>query len=65
MRASRCERKGHNFEGRYSYGEPVYDIETAQGTTAQLDAMTRMLKATRSQTYVCDICTRCGERIER
>ena len=61
---SRCERKGHKFEARYSYGDPAFDVETMHGTANQIQAMANVVRASRKATYIHDICTRCGTIVE-
>ena len=61
---TKCEKKGHNYEARYHYGEPTMDVNSVRGTASQIDAMASLVRSTRTQTYVHDICTRCGHIVK-
>lgn len=48
-----------NFEPRYDEGAPAAGLKYEGSTTAE--GVARVLQAARPVTYVCDVCTRCGE----
>jgi hypothetical protein len=56
---------GHKFEGRYSLGAPVKQMDehwlAIQGTVA----IPRIIDASKPKTYERDVCVRCGAVIER
>ena len=58
-----CKNDGHKYEARYDFGDsPGLKFE-AQGITTE--ALQKLLDAYRSKTYIHDICTRCGNVIQR
>lgn len=52
-----CERKGHNYEGRYSEGRPA----SADHIECSVHAMNEFIKNSKPRIYEYDICTRCGK----
>lgn len=52
---------GHKFEGRYN-SEPSHNFEGYEGPVF---ALVRLVEASTKKTYVLDVCTRCGQTIER
>lgn len=59
----KCYQGGnkHNFEARYDE-EPAGDIEIEGGSSGQMDSIKKMCT---KRKYVKDICTWCGEEIQR
>lgn len=53
---------GHKFEARYSYSEPKQDVKISNSSAEDI---VNMLEATKSKTYKCDVCVRCGEVINK
>lgn len=53
--------KAHKFEPRYDYGQPLGIEAQNIGSQVLLD----FAEATKSKTYVYDICTRCGMIVGR
>lgn len=54
---------GHNYQPRYDEGEPVGLSDSVLFTT--IDARkAEIIAASKSRTYVCDVCTRCGDVIK-
>jgi len=51
---------GHNYESRFSIGPGGFT-----GMEGSLHACLTMMEEAKSKTYECDICTRCGSKIER
>lgn len=53
-------RLGHNFQ-------PRYDTAPTLSRAKNIDAgeLARVLEASAKQTYVCDVCTRCGQKVSR
>jgi hypothetical protein len=54
---------GHKFEGRYSLGAAV--IPPDLKVSIAVDSLTGIYSQFRTQTYVHDICVRCGYVIEK
>ncbi len=57
----RCDRWGHKFRPRYDFSAAKIPWEQAKSLKIGVEALETM----RSQTYVHDICERCGEIIHR
>lgn len=53
---------GCKFEGRYDLSAPAQVIEEFKGSSA---AMVGIIEATKSKTYVRDVCVSCGKTVER
>ena len=49
---------GHKFEARYDTGLPTGTIKGFKGTVIQMESL-------KDKKYIHDICTRCGQLIER
>ena len=47
---------GHKFQPRYSYGNPT--IENVK--YVYLQGAIELIDASKSETYICDVCERCG-----
>lgn len=52
--------RGCKFEARYDEGAPA--VNDATGFS---DGVVRVIRASKSVTYVRDVCVRCGRTIER
>lgn len=53
---------GHNFEARYSYGAATTMVDEFEGNAS---AVIAVIEASKPETYVHDVCTRCGATIEK
>lgn len=53
---------GCRFEPRYDTSPTITDIPAFEGT---VQGMRMMLQETKSITYVCDVCVRCGKTVTR
>jgi len=51
-----------NFEPRYDLAEP-HGVNYEGSTTSE--GLARIINASRAETYVCDVCTACGETRQR
>jgi hypothetical protein len=58
-----CNLQGHDFQPRFSYGEVTNPIFTLSHRYVASE-LVRMNEALRSQTYIHDICTRCGKVVK-
>lgn len=58
-----CEKKGHNYEARYSKGPSLFT--NSEYTKASEYHFEKMAESYRPITYECDICTRCGDIINK
>ena len=60
----RCTIFGHKFQPRYDYDPPVGKVKGPDGW-ATMDEMEQFVRACGRQTYVKDVCIRCGLSIDR
>lgn len=54
---------GHRYRARWDTRPGIGRINIEGNTTA--DALARVIEAYRIETYICDVCTRCGHVIKR
>ena len=57
--------RGHKFEGRYSEGAPVAQMDEYMLALQGTIAIPRIISASKPRTYERDICVRCGATIEK
>lgn len=55
--------RGHKFEGRWSKDRAVIDSFKSDKITAR--GLEIVMEGATKRTYECDICVRCGHRIEK
>lgn len=56
------DRKPHQFEPRYSFGSPALSIPGPLTITA--DDFAKMVNSSKPQTYIHDLCIKCGKIIK-
>lgn len=57
-----CDLAGHQFEARYDYQGPALNSKIRAADAAEA---TEFLRAAGKQTYVHDICVKCGKIVKR
>lgn len=53
---------GHNYQGRYSKSAPALRFPYKPNFA---DEYEKLMQASKSLTYECDVCTRCGDVIRK